>query len=110
MASVQTELLMNRFRRSILALLAVVFYYAGLACAQTALHPSSHDTPAGLPDATGVPSAKPAVEQIRILRSVRISRATPTAFCDQPLFRFKDALYEDRYEQQPYVWLHRSGA
>src|SRR5262245_45033749 len=98
MASGQTELIVNRFRRSRLALLGGILYCAGLAYAQTAVQAPSHETPASHSDATGMPGAKTGVEQIRILRSIRISRATPTAFCDQPPFRFKDALYEDRYQ------------
>ena len=42
-------------------------------------------------------STVPAVEEIRVVRSIRLSRVEPTEFCSQTRTTFSGARHEDRY-------------
>ena len=50
------------------------------------------------PVAAQTPRADPAVEDIVILRSLRLSRVTPTDFCAPSRTGFSEATAEDRYD------------
>jgi hypothetical protein len=47
--------------------------------------------------ALGQPAPAAPVEEIRILRSIRLSRAAPTEFCSQPRTGFSGTQNEDKY-------------